>query len=409
MNRCKIYERMYIAPCNEATDEVHNLIAALTSLYAAILKLLARTIDLCERSTTGRILHALWQPDHIPELERRLDGLEKRVDIEASNCDRLQGTISRSQEAENFRAQLQQLQSLQMSFTLADDRITHLWQRSQASDRTEILVWLSRLPYQDYHNMASKERTPGTAEWILRRTEFKTWESLNQSAILWLHGIRKSMNDFHSRTVLTLAIAGAGKTKLTSKVVDHFRNQADEITIAYFYCDRNDERRREPDSILRSFIKQLSISSDGERLEEPLVRTYDDIKRRGFHTDRLNETDANGLLVQLIHRSPRAVLILDALDECPEQVRETIMETFFFLIESSERVKIFISSRRDGDITYRLKNEFQIGVEETDNESDIGSFISDKIEQDGKKRRKPIREELRKDIIRILNEQSRGM
>src|ERR1700761_8084566 len=69
---------------------------------------------------------------------------------------------------------------------------------------------------------------------------------------------------------------GARKTKLVSKVVDHYTLRPDTQALVYFYCDRNDEPRRQPESVLRSFVRQLSYrkKDDEITLQKALIQLY---------------------------------------------------------------------------------------------------------------------------------------
>ena len=55
--------------------------------------------------------------------------------------------------------------------------------------------------------------------------------------------------------------AGAGKTFLTSKVIDHVQCKLQASPshegFAFFYCNRNEPERRQPLSVLRSYVRQL--------------------------------------------------------------------------------------------------------------------------------------------------------
>lgn len=55
----------------------------------------------------------------------------------------------------------------------------------------------------------------GTGQWLLRKKEFREWQSSHFSSILWLHGIRKRTPDIEGDLSSDFHVAGAGKTKLT--------------------------------------------------------------------------------------------------------------------------------------------------------------------------------------------------
>ncbi|KAI8213675.1 hypothetical protein K4K54_001049 [Colletotrichum sp. SAR 10_86] len=93
-----------------------------------------------------------------------------------------------------------------------------------------------------------------------------------------LHYLHREIVDLYSGLLSALQFSGAGKTFLTSRVVDFVvenakRNEA----VAFFYCKRDEENRRNPQDIFRSILRQLSsdIVSD-ERKIHPLLKSLPD-------------------------------------------------------------------------------------------------------------------------------------
>ena len=61
-----------------------------------------------------------------------------------------------------------------------------------------------------------------------------------------------------------IVIAGAGKTFLTFNAVDHVQGLLENTSnygFAYFHCNRNEKLRREPLSVLRSLVHQVSTAT----------------------------------------------------------------------------------------------------------------------------------------------------
>ncbi len=97
------------------------------------------------------------------------------------------------------RQQLKEvLDDLQKPVNRMDDYLKTLQDHLHATERLEILEWLSTLPYRKYHNQAHKNILQGTGAWFLRDEQLLEWRVSSSSSILWLHGI-----------------PGSGKTKLT--------------------------------------------------------------------------------------------------------------------------------------------------------------------------------------------------
>ena len=64
------------------------------------------------------------------------------------------------------------------------------------SKRSEILEWISDVPYTSHHKRIGEGRLEGTGKWLLGRDEYRTWRSSSASKLLLLRGIRMTPNDF---------------------------------------------------------------------------------------------------------------------------------------------------------------------------------------------------------------------
>ncbi len=209
-------------------------------------------------------------------------------------------------------------------------------------------------------------------------------------------------------------VAGAGKTKLASKVVDHLletrqTTQSDEA-LAYFYCDRNQAERQDPALILRSFVLQLSTSRSGDVVQPCLVEVYERKRSKGPADPELSEEECVELLSTLVNIYPQTTFVLDALDEADKDKRGSLIDVFDELVQSSTKlVKVFISSRRDTDIKRQYETGPNVAIEATDNAADISVYVAEQLGLYEKRRRHKLRRDLRQEIITVLQEKSEGM
>ena len=194
-----------------------------------------------------------------------------------------------------------------------------------------------------------------------------------------------------------------------SSVVDHLKTNATGDSIAYFYCLRADGMRRDPAHILRSFVRQLSLSSDLQAIHDALLATYKRMEETGFASGDLTYEYAEEILFAILKGGQRTILLLDALDESYEQSRRKLITTFGKLIKEVPKIKIMISSRRDWDIEHELQKEANLGIGATENGDDIRMFVAAEIEADRLSRQTPISNDLIAKIIQTLNEKSQGM
>lgn len=212
-----------------------------------------------------------------------------------------------------------------------------------------------------------------------------------------------------------VSVAGAGKTKLASMVIDDilraFDAQRSDEAIAYFYCDRNQEGRRESISIMRSFVRQLSTTRTANAMQPILVELYRQKKRTGFASGKLDIDKCVDLLRHYVNTYPQTTLVLDALDECDNpQIRKQLVTAFDDVLSYSLKpIKTFISSRPDPDIRHRFGTGPNVGIQATDNQNDIAKFVAAKLEEDDKDRQDKLSSELKESIIDTLLRESQGM
>lgn len=161
---------------------------------------------------------------------------------------------------------------------------------------------------------------------------------------------------------------------------DHKKRKA----IIYFYCDRAESDRRDPTDIMRTLVKQLSViqrSSPSEKLvAAPVVDAY---KKRD-QTGHLDFQESCDLLIQLINQYSQTTIVIDALDEIDPAKRKAtdFLNKLKQIIDRSESlVKLFVSSRDDGDIVLGLDGVPNMFISAIDSSSDIKRFIDRELER----------------------------
>jgi uncharacterized protein YggL (DUF469 family) len=198
-----------------------------------------------------------------------------------------------------------------------------------------------------------------------------------------------------------------------SKIIDTLTKElAGHITmekIAYFYCNRAEENRRDPESILSTIIQQL-VQIDGNRILKPAVDIYMDRKQQGQTTSKLSLTESQELLIKVTNIYSQTTICLDALDEVQPDIRISLLEALKLVIETSKNlVKIFATSRNDPDILDEFSKFPRIDVQPEDHASDINRFIKSKVEHNKILLRGKASDELQREICNALGTRSRGM
>ncbi|KAE9380762.1 hypothetical protein N431DRAFT_477640 [Stipitochalara longipes BDJ] len=385
ISRGAIYERLYrhgVLP----DDIVANLHHALIQLYAETLRMLGLCYRMFVKNTAKRAVHAIFKPGDVSELLEKCEKLEMQVEYEAHNCER-----ARSQEADEESKKL--LEILKEPILRIDQNVLNLLEKGNEKERLEVLDWLSTVLYGLNHLTVREERTADTCGWLLKHSQYQEWQDTSASIIFWLSGT-----------------AGTGKTFLTSKAIDDIQgslnSNSNQEGFAFFYCNRNEAERREPLSMLRAFVRQLSTpSSEKHSIQKRLKAYYNDCRLKASQPTM---KDCKELLLELVNIYPRTTLVIDALDECEKHKRLELIETLdYILAQASNPVKIFISSRPDGDIKERLKDRANIEIDANKNQDDISRFVNSEIVKHRRWRNMPPK--LQTQIVETLQQQSQGM
>ncbi|KAK5630889.1 hypothetical protein RRF57_006604 [Xylaria bambusicola] len=400
--QCDTYQQLYMAPdlpLRPSQAPLSTIKAIIIHTYAKIQMFLSFAIEQQRRKLR---LAAAFNVDnaksHVDELSR----CEKELQRAADTCERHCSLSSRSavQELLNlkadfskiFRNQMYVMKCLQSAKAdlLASDL---LMSRFESGDQIKLLEWISPILYQQHHNRVKDDRISGTCEWLLEHDRFREWEDSNLSTILWLQGS-----------------PGAGKTFLTSRVIDHERARVESSPnqegFAFFYCDRNEEQRRKPLSVLQSYVRQLSTTAKNpDCIRKSLQDCCQKARRSGSD---LSFEHCRYQLLESINLYHNTTLVLDALDECEPNSRGQILEIIEFLIsKSGNSLKVFISSRPDQDIRDRFLKTPNIEIQATDNEEDIQKFVREKITQHRNWR--GMSQRLQNDIVEKFFTKSQGM
>ncbi|RSL40354.1 hypothetical protein CEP54_016142 [Fusarium duplospermum] len=201
-----------------------------------------------------------------------------------------------------------------------------------------------------------------------------------------------SFNNFHQwldtteKTLFCTGIPGAGKTIMTSIVVDNLQQRfRDEPTLglAYVYCD--DERRQEqtPDHMFASILKQL-----GQRyfLHFTLTEAVRELYHQHLRTQSTTKSKVRPLLTEIMTCLPSVVgllskvyIVVDALDEL--QVSRDHRSVFLkqlLAMQESTGVKILATSRKIPDIQNYFKD--CITCEIAADEGDIQHYVEDQLQ-----------------------------
>lgn len=192
--------------------------------------------------------------------------------------------------------------------------------------------------------------------------------------------------------------------------------QTGKYALAYFYCNYKEAQRRDPGSILRSLVKQLCLLSPGEQssFPVPVSSVYRKRQKDADLSNLLSVSECKDLLISLSAGFLRTTIIVDALDECDKDTRGSLFKVLEKVVSISKNnpVKVFVTSRDDGDLRKRFENSPNVYIQERDNSGDINNYIKTEIAEcirrkellDGK-----VSTELQERIVGTLESGARGM
>lgn len=189
-----------------------------------------------------------------------------------------------------------------------------------------------------------------------------------------------------------------------------------EYSLAYFYCNYKEDQRRDPASIARSLVKQLCLRTPGigsaSSFPALVLALYDKRKADADLGRTLSIGECKDLLIGLSTGFLRTTIIVDALDECDPETRGKLCDLLAQVVSSSKRVKVFVTSRDEGDLRTKFEDNPNVYIQERDNSSDINCYIEAEIKACIKRKtllNGEVRLDLQTQIVDALQSGAQGM
>ncbi|EHK24791.1 uncharacterized protein TRIVIDRAFT_220231 [Trichoderma virens Gv29-8] len=392
LRRGKLYEVVFTKD-NTTPELLQDLEDGLITTYAKSLDLLAYAARHL-KNKYRQILEWISNPDGAEFLMAELIQRETDLVWAAECCE-----MARSANADARHTEL--LLEIHTSIDQIDDKMRHLFDKMESQQMLEALDYFSDVKFGEQHQKKVEMRTPWTGMWLLENSKFKEWEQADGSSILWLQGT-----------------VGMGKSFLASTVIDQFRvddaishapNRKNNQGFAYFYCERGSADLREPISVLRSYVRQLSmVPCYPNLMQKKLIGLYQESRKQGV---KLGIKVCKEQLFESVNLYPKTILVLDGLDECNPDTRGELIEILAELtMLAKNSVKLFISSRKEQDIAKQLPSDVTLEVDAHDNEEDIETFVESRIEKIKRTWKwTSVPRDLENEIRRTVCEKSEGM
>jgi Cdc6-like AAA superfamily ATPase len=218
--------------------------------------------------------------------------------------------------------------------------VDRLHERQDNRERHEehqlILNWLTPVDMSTQQKDFINRRHEGTGLWLLDSKEFNSWV------------------DRSKQTLFCPGMPGAGKTVITSIVVDHlynkFRNDPT-VGIAYLYCNFRQQHEQKPTDLLLNLLKQLAQKQAS--MPESVKSLYECHRNK---PSRPSLDEISKALYSVVAGYSRAFVIVDALDEC--QVSDGGRRRFLseiFNLHAKTGANLFTTSRFIPEIVKEFK------------------------------------------------------
>ena len=238
------------------------------------------------------------------------------------------------------------------------------------------------------------DRNAKTGNWLMEHEAFSEWKQ-TPASWLWLFGI-----------------PGCGKTILSTSVIKYLLDRRDSdatLSVAYFYIDFSEEETQKPENIIRSLLKQICCRSHS---------TLQELDSLYSHCANGTQQPSLDQLLSVLRRvldgmnDGDAFFIIDALDECKERVE--LLKLLNRIHEQKHpKLHSLVTSRQELDIEESLEamtnDETRICIQSDLIQTDILTYIQDRLENDDSLKRFKRNAKIREKIRKTLTENADGM
>jgi hypothetical protein len=156
-------------------------------------------------------------------------------------------------------------------------------------------------------------------------------------------------------------------------------SQGHNCCLAYFYCSRNtaEPHRSNAQQILACITRQLSSLSPDYLLAPAMLGLYKKMDASGGSMRTPDVEKCCDLIVELAELYSRTTIVVDALDECDLEMRGDLVDALETIVtKSASLVKVFVTSREEGDLRFSLQTHYSIQVTSRENGPDIRTFVN---------------------------------
>lgn len=203
----------------------------------------------------------------------------------------------------------------------------------------------------------SRQRRKGDCKWIYQTAAYKSWIAEVASSTLCISGK-----------------LGSGKTVTMANIAGQINMHQ---TCAFFFCTFKDQKSLKATAMLGSIAFQLLDSIPGDDSTWNVLSRQKDTKSRV-----LTSTGIIDLLTELLPEHARYVLVLDGLEDCPDdEITEVISGLRRLMVH---RVVHLCYSARSGSMfqgfaAQNLGAKFSVSLDDEMHDEEIKAYISEEV------------------------------
>ena len=232
-----------------------------------------------------------------------------------------------------------------------------------AIEDQDFLRQLSTLDFTAKQKETYSKRHANTGQWLLESPDFRTWQQseVGQRSVLWCPGN-----------------PGVGKTIITSIAVNHIIevNRGRRDAVVYMYCDYANPLTLKVVELLGSIVRQLIVqTSHAETISE--LRTF---LGQIAKTRNMTEEELSSWTESLSRNFDMVYIFVDALDECPEISRDSLLTRLQQF--SLGNIRIFLTGRPHIDVKAAIPQAMTAEIAATNH--DVATYLKSKIQESKK-------------------------
>ncbi|RPB19276.1 hypothetical protein L211DRAFT_898305 [Terfezia boudieri ATCC MYA-4762] len=285
-----------------------------------------------------------------------------------------------------------------MTVTGTSEAITKLDMEAKAAKQervNKLLETLSSLDPPKRHQDIQAKRYTGSVLWLQEYERFRVWQHWQDTSI--------RPENTSNRILQCYGIPGAGKTIVSSMVIDHLLSHYGEQRVAYIYCDYRDKTNQNLLNIMGSILKQhLTVTT---KIPDPIVDLLETLQKNG---KRVMIKDMLQMLKFVIPQTASHFLCIDALDELDPGPRLELLKALQTEFGST---RIFLTGRPHvvSDVSRILQIPSVDSIQITPNLIDLRAYLSYEIELDRESNPDDMNEQLKEEILDGIVSKAQGM